>query len=202
MAMKELVAVVILACTVVPCTAWTITVDDNGPADYRTIQEALDHSWQGDVIVVKSGTYEEGLVFKGRAVTVRSENPDDPGVVAATVEYGTTLNAAFRRNNVFAVSTNHALWPYSDWVPRPGVLSIVRLPPSNQNTVLSAGRASVMIVSDAPGGSTPVSKLLKVHSTVSPGPRVIARPEAGGGRIAKIPRIAVNAAIRADRSAA
>ena len=29
--------------------------------------------------------------------------PDDPGVVAATVEYGTTLNAAFRRGNVFAV---------------------------------------------------------------------------------------------------
>ena len=29
--------------------------------------------------------------------------PDDPGVVVATVEYGTTLNAAFRRDNVFAV---------------------------------------------------------------------------------------------------
>ncbi len=29
--------------------------------------------------------------------------PDDPGVVAATVEYDTTLNAAFRRENVFAV---------------------------------------------------------------------------------------------------
>ena len=29
--------------------------------------------------------------------------PDDPTVVAATVEYGTTLNAAFRRDNVFAV---------------------------------------------------------------------------------------------------
>ena len=28
--------------------------------------------------------------------------PDDPSVVAATVEYGTTLNAAFRRGNVFA----------------------------------------------------------------------------------------------------
>lgn len=28
--------------------------------------------------------------------------PDDPSVVAATVEYGTTLNAAFRRDNVFA----------------------------------------------------------------------------------------------------
>jgi len=29
--------------------------------------------------------------------------PDDPAVVAATVEYGTTLNAAFRLYNVFAV---------------------------------------------------------------------------------------------------
>ena len=28
--------------------------------------------------------------------------PDDPGVVAATCEYGTTLNAAFRLDNVFA----------------------------------------------------------------------------------------------------
>jgi glutamine amidotransferase len=29
--------------------------------------------------------------------------PDDDAVVAATVEYGTTINAAFRRDNVFAV---------------------------------------------------------------------------------------------------
>ena len=29
--------------------------------------------------------------------------PDDPAVVAATVEYGTTINAAFRLDNVFAV---------------------------------------------------------------------------------------------------
>jgi imidazole glycerol-phosphate synthase subunit HisH len=29
--------------------------------------------------------------------------PDDDSVVAATVEYGTTINAAFRRDNVFAV---------------------------------------------------------------------------------------------------
>lgn len=28
--------------------------------------------------------------------------PDDPAVVAATVEYGSTINAAFRLNNVFA----------------------------------------------------------------------------------------------------
>ncbi len=28
--------------------------------------------------------------------------PDDPAAIAATVEYGTTINAAFRRDNVFA----------------------------------------------------------------------------------------------------
>jgi glutamine amidotransferase len=28
--------------------------------------------------------------------------PDDPGVVAATCEYGGEINAAFRRDNVFA----------------------------------------------------------------------------------------------------
>jgi glutamine amidotransferase len=29
--------------------------------------------------------------------------PDDASMVAATVEYGSTINAAFRRDNVFAV---------------------------------------------------------------------------------------------------
>jgi len=29
--------------------------------------------------------------------------PEDPSVVAATVEYGSTINAAFRLHNIFAV---------------------------------------------------------------------------------------------------
>jgi hypothetical protein len=75
-------AVVLLA---IPCLADTITVDDDGPASYKTIQAALDNSWRGDVIIVKRGTYWEQITFNGRAVTVRSEDPDDPGVVQATV---------------------------------------------------------------------------------------------------------------------
>jgi hypothetical protein len=84
-AMGKLFAALISVLMVVPCFAKTIIVDDDGPAAYKSIQEALNGSWRGDVIVVKPGTYRERITFNGRAVTVRSENPDDPGVVQATV---------------------------------------------------------------------------------------------------------------------
>ncbi len=70
---------------VAPCLARTIVVDDDRPAAFKSIQEALTNSWQGDVIIVKPGTYREHITFTGRAVTVRSDNPDDPGIVQATV---------------------------------------------------------------------------------------------------------------------
>jgi len=83
--MEKFFAAIIAVLMVVPCLGTTIIVDDDGPAAYSTIQAALDNSWRGDIIVVKPGTYRERLTFNGRAVTVRSENPDDPGVVQATV---------------------------------------------------------------------------------------------------------------------
>lgn len=85
MTMDKLFAAAISVVMVVPCFARTIIVDDDGPAAYKSIQEALTNSWRGDVIVVKPGTYRERITFNGRAVTVRSDNPDDPGVVQATV---------------------------------------------------------------------------------------------------------------------
>ena len=88
--MNRYLAVVIAALLVIPCRAATVVVDDDGPAAYTSIQEAVNHSWDGDVIVVKRGTYRERLVFNSRAVTVRSENPDDPAVVQATVLTDTT----------------------------------------------------------------------------------------------------------------
>ncbi len=83
--MGKLSTALIFVLMVVPCMGKTIIVDDDGPAAYKSIQEALTNSWRGDVIVVKPGTYHERITFQGRAVTVRSENPDDPGVVQATV---------------------------------------------------------------------------------------------------------------------
>lgn len=39
--------------------AETITVDDDGPADYDTIREALEHAAEGDIIRVHEGEYRE-----------------------------------------------------------------------------------------------------------------------------------------------
>jgi len=52
----------------------------------HAVQEAID----GDEIVVAQGVYQESLNFGGKALVIRSENPNDPHVVAATViECGT-----------------------------------------------------------------------------------------------------------------
>jgi hypothetical protein len=59
------------------------------PAEYATIQAAIDNCNDGDVVIVAPGTYigdgNRDIDFKGKAITVRSANPKDPKLVAATV---------------------------------------------------------------------------------------------------------------------
>jgi hypothetical protein len=57
---------------------------------YASIQQALNDAHPGDEIVVGSGTcqYLENINFKGKNLTVRSIDPNDPSVVAATVING------------------------------------------------------------------------------------------------------------------
>jgi len=45
-----------------PPTARTWTVDDNGPADFQTIQEAVDMATDGDTLFVYNGTYQEQVM--------------------------------------------------------------------------------------------------------------------------------------------
>jgi len=74
---------------VIPCQGQIITVDDDGPADFNNIQAAIDDSSNGDIIEVKPGTYtgssNRDIDFKGRAITVRSTDPDDPQIVNSTI---------------------------------------------------------------------------------------------------------------------
>ncbi len=70
--------------------ATTWTVDDDGKADFDNIQAAVDAASDGDEIVVMPGTYtstQDGHVVNmlGKAVTLRSNDPSDPNVVAATI---------------------------------------------------------------------------------------------------------------------
>jgi predicted outer membrane repeat protein len=56
----------------------TICVDDDGPADFNNIQAAIDDANDGDTIFVADGTYtgdgNRDIDFKGKAITLRSEN--------------------------------------------------------------------------------------------------------------------------------
>ncbi len=54
-------------------SAATLYVDDDGTAQYKTIQDAVNHASSGDTIIVQSGTYKEtvnmtssGLTFLGK----------------------------------------------------------------------------------------------------------------------------------------
>ena len=63
------------------CTAAmgrTIYVDDDGPADFNTIQAAINDAIHSDIVIVADGVYtgvgNRDIDFKGKAITVRSED--------------------------------------------------------------------------------------------------------------------------------
>jgi len=73
----------------VAAPARPIYVDANGTGDYPTIQAAIDAAVDGDSVILQPGTYTgEGnrdIDFLGKAITVRSTDPNDPNVVTSTI---------------------------------------------------------------------------------------------------------------------
>ena len=59
----------------------TIPVSGGGTA----LRDAIDDARHGDIFVVAPGTYDGNIDFAGKAITIVSENPDDPGIVAQTI---------------------------------------------------------------------------------------------------------------------
>lgn len=51
----------------------TITVDDDGGKDYKTIQEAIDNASIEDTIFVYNGTYKENVIIN-KTITLRGED--------------------------------------------------------------------------------------------------------------------------------
>jgi len=81
----------IMVCAVCACggaqaaTVWH--VDDDGPADFSTIQQALDAASDGDTIIVRDGCYtgpgNRDLDLQGKAVHLKSENGPENCIIDA-----------------------------------------------------------------------------------------------------------------------
>jgi len=54
------------------------------PSEYPTIQQAIQASNDGDVVLVDRGIYE-AINFLGKNITVTSTDPEDPEIVATTI---------------------------------------------------------------------------------------------------------------------
>ncbi len=60
----------------------------NVPGDQPTIQAGIIAAVNGDVVIVAAGEYFENINFNGKAITVRSTDPNDAGVVLNTIING------------------------------------------------------------------------------------------------------------------
>ncbi|MHC4656787.1 MAG: right-handed parallel beta-helix repeat-containing protein [Planctomycetota bacterium] len=87
--MWKLAFVFVCLLLAIPCNAEIIIVDPNGSGDFVTVQAAINAANEGDEVVLAISTYtgagNKDLNFGGKAITIRSNDPNDPNVVAATV---------------------------------------------------------------------------------------------------------------------
>jgi parallel beta helix pectate lyase-like protein/Big-like domain-containing protein len=95
----SLFALVLTLCVPRSSAAATIRV----PADAATIQQAIDAAAPGDIVLVAPGTYRETVTFRGKAITVQSEQGPNLTIIdgggagsVATFSSGETRNAVLR----------------------------------------------------------------------------------------------------------
>jgi hypothetical protein len=84
-----LVVLLLLLVEVLTVQGRTITVGPAGGYDFNTIQAAIDDANDGDTVLITQGVYtgdgNRNIDFKGKAIIVRSTDPNDSNVISATI---------------------------------------------------------------------------------------------------------------------
>jgi parallel beta-helix repeat protein len=99
------------------------TVDDDGPADFHTIQEAINAANPGDTIYVKQGTYYENVVVNKRVLLVGEDSKTtvidggslfDPNRITVLIDqvYGASLRNFTIRNGYIGIEIHASLNTY------------------------------------------------------------------------------------------
>ena len=70
-------------------TTWT--VDDDGPADFSKIQDAINASSDGDTVFVYSGTYYENL-WIDQSINLTGEDRNTTKIIGDGEDYGIFVN--------------------------------------------------------------------------------------------------------------
>jgi len=76
------------------------------PSDFTSIQEAINHANNGDTIEIAPGVYNQSIDFKGKHITVRSQDPTDENIVRNTILQGGDPNAPDGGQGPIAVFIN------------------------------------------------------------------------------------------------
>ena len=76
--MRSLILIYVCLLLTVPCQARIITVDDDGPADFNSIQAAIVDANEGDMVEVAPGIYSgdgnRDIDFEGKVIIIRSKS--------------------------------------------------------------------------------------------------------------------------------
>ncbi len=104
--MRKSVFSIILLDGIVLFAGMAAATERHVPSGYATIQAAINACNNGDVVIVAPGTYtgtgNRDIDFLGKAITVRSTDPNDPNIIAATIIDCNSTVANPHRGFIFA----------------------------------------------------------------------------------------------------
>jgi len=148
-----------------------MTVDDDEPADFNTIQAAIDDSNDGDTIIVNPGLYTEHIRFYGKNITVTSPKPSDFNIVGSTIiDYGVVFSGSedtncqlvgFKINGTIYGGVNHTHATISHCLFTFNIVYAGTVIKNCDGTIINC-----VIVDNKPAGNVIASAITECHGLI------------------------------------